>query len=254
MKNKYWVARDLSGALFLTNNKPKRCDFEYGMWISEGKNMMRVDGFPNLTWKDEPLEVKLQPVITDLDIKAQECTNKVIDNEDVKNIIIDIETLGRRNDAAITQVGVAIADKNFNIIDTCLIQIDPQAWHTCTRTFTGETLLWWINQKNTPVSKKVTRTAYNYEELIKQLNYIFSLYNTDNSIVWTKGTMDLFCIKDLYEFFNMETPWKFWQPRDIRTAKEIIKDWKTIEGSTHNALDDAIIQLAELKINIKTTK
>lgn len=38
----------------------------------KGENMMSVDGFPNLTWKNEPLEVKLQPVITDLDIKAQE--------------------------------------------------------------------------------------------------------------------------------------------------------------------------------------
>ena len=52
----------------------------------------------------------------------------------------------------------------------------------------------------------------------------------------------------------METPWKFWQPRDIRTAKEFIKDWKTAGDNTHNALDDAIIQLTELKINIKTTK
>ena len=74
MENKYWVARDLSGALFLTDNKPKRCTYEYGMWISKGENMMQVDGFPNLTWKDEPLEVKLQPVITDLDIKTDETT------------------------------------------------------------------------------------------------------------------------------------------------------------------------------------
>ena len=59
------------------------------------------------------------------------------DNEDVKNIIIDIETLGRRNDAAITQVGIVIADKNFDTIDACLIQIDPQAWNTCNRTFTS---------------------------------------------------------------------------------------------------------------------
>ena len=35
MENKYWVARDLSGSLFLTDNKPKRCDFEYGLWISK---------------------------------------------------------------------------------------------------------------------------------------------------------------------------------------------------------------------------
>ena len=74
MENKYWVARDLSGALFLTDNKPKRCTYEYGMWISKGENMMQVDGFPDLTWKDEPLEVKLQPVITDLDIKTNETT------------------------------------------------------------------------------------------------------------------------------------------------------------------------------------
>ena len=44
------------------------------MWISKGENMMQVDGFPDLTWKDEPLEVKLQPVITDLDIKTNETT------------------------------------------------------------------------------------------------------------------------------------------------------------------------------------
>ncbi len=74
MENKYWVARDFSGALFLTDNKPKRCTYEYGMWISKGENMMQVDGFPDLTWKDEPLEVKLQPVITDLDIKTNETT------------------------------------------------------------------------------------------------------------------------------------------------------------------------------------
>lgn len=76
MENKYWVARDLSGSLFLTDNKPKRCDFEYGLWISKGENMMRVNGFPDLTWNDEPLEVKLQPVITDLDIKTNETTMK----------------------------------------------------------------------------------------------------------------------------------------------------------------------------------
>lgn len=59
-----------------------------------------------------------------------------------KHIIIDIETLGRRNDAAITQVGVVIADENFNVLDERLIQIDPKVWSTCDRTFTGETLLW----------------------------------------------------------------------------------------------------------------
>ena len=168
-----------------------------------------------------------------------------------KHIIIDIETLGRRNDAAVTQVGIVIADKNFAIINSYLIQITPNAWNTCNRTFTGETLLWWIQQTNTPVSEFPTQIANSYKYLAKKLNYIFRRYNTEETIVWTKGSMDLFCLKDLCEYFNIDTPWKFWQPRDIRTAKEIIKDWKTIENNnSHNALNDALTELEELKINL----
>lgn len=94
MENKYWVARDLSGALFLTDNKPKRCTYEYGMWISEGENMMQVDGFPNLTWKDESIEVEIRPVITDLDTKAQEYANNVTDNKELREIIVNAFNAG----------------------------------------------------------------------------------------------------------------------------------------------------------------
>lgn len=168
-----------------------------------------------------------------------------------KHIIIDIETLGRRNDAAITQVGIIPADKNFNALDQYLIQVDPNAWYTCSRTFTGETLLWWIQQKNASVSKFPTQIANNYKDLVEKLNYVFRRYNTEDSIVWTKGSMDLFCIKDLYEYFDMDIPWKFWQPRDIRTAKEIIKDWKVCDNNnTHNALGDALTEVEELKLNL----
>lgn len=168
-----------------------------------------------------------------------------------KHIIIDIETLGRRNDAAITQVGIIPADENFNALDQYLIQVDPNIWNTCDRTFTGETLLWWIQQTNSPVSKFPTQIVNNYKDLIEKLNYIFKRYTTEDSILWTKGSMDLFCLKDLCEYFNMDTPWKFWQPRDIRTTKEITKDWKVCENTNaHNALGDALIELKELKINL----
>ena len=168
-----------------------------------------------------------------------------------KHIIIDIETLGRRNDAAVTQVGIAIADENFNVLDSYLIQVTPDAWNTCNRTFTGETLLWWMQQKNTPVSKTPTHSVCSYKDLVDKLYKIFRRYNTEETIVWTKGSMDLFCIKDICEYLNIETPWKFWQPRDIRTATEILKDWKVCENNNaHNALDDALTELSELKLNL----
>lgn len=167
-----------------------------------------------------------------------------------KYIVIDIETLGRRNDAAVTQVGTVIADENFDVLDSYLIQVTPDAWNTCDRTFTGETLLWWMEQKNTPTSKKPTHIVHSYKYLVDKLYQIFDRYNTEDTTIWTKGAMDLFSIKDICEYLNMETPWKFWQPRDIRTAKEFIKEWKTFENNNHNALDDALNQLRELKANL----
>lgn len=168
-----------------------------------------------------------------------------------KHIVIDIETLGRRNNAAITQVGIVLADENLDVLDQYLIQVAPDVWNTCNRTFTGETLLWWMQQKNTPISNTPTHSVCSYKDLVDKLYKIFRRYNTEETIVWTKGSMDLFCIKDICEYLNMETPWKFWQPRDIRTVKEIIKEWKTIKNeNAHNSLDDAITELNELKANL----
>ena len=167
-----------------------------------------------------------------------------------RHIVIDIETLGRRNDAAIAQIGVVVADETFSVLDKYLIQIFPEAWDTCNRTFTGETLLWWMKQKNPPISNIGASSAHNYYTAISTLNGIFRRYNADDTIVWTKGTMDLFCIKDLCEYLNMDTPWKLLQPRDIRTAKEFVKEWKTFENNNHNALDNALNQLRELKANL----
>lgn len=50
--------------------------------------------FPDLTWEDEPIEVELRPAITDLDAKAQEYANKVTDNEEIKELIINAYKAG----------------------------------------------------------------------------------------------------------------------------------------------------------------
>jgi len=168
----------------------------------------------------------------------------------MNNIIIDIETLGRRNNAAITQIGIVVANSNYNVERKELIQIAPEAWNTCNRTFTGETLLWWMNQENTPLSNYHSYYCTNYNQALDILDTIFRVHSNEDTLVWTKGAMDLFCLKDLYEFFNKETPWKFWQPRDIRTIKESVKDWKTFKTNNHNALDDALNELKELQVNL----
>ena len=45
--------------------------------------------FPELTWEDEPLELELRPLVTDLDAKAQEYANIVTDKDEIKELIIN---------------------------------------------------------------------------------------------------------------------------------------------------------------------
>ena len=95
MENKYklWVARDKNGFLFAYEDKPTRCDIRkewFGRFLSSMKNSY----FPELKWEDEPIEVELRPVITDLDAKANEYANSVTNNEEIKELIINAYNAG----------------------------------------------------------------------------------------------------------------------------------------------------------------
>lgn len=83
---KLWFARDFEGELFAFYKKPER---ESRYWVSDRYIEIDDNLFPNLTWEDEPLEVKLRPAITDLDTKAKEYAYNVTDNEELREIIVN---------------------------------------------------------------------------------------------------------------------------------------------------------------------
>ena len=75
--NKFWIARDKSGELYLYNEKPEFYN-DCKVWFAGGI-IAKLDNnlFPDLTFEDEPLEAELRPAITDLDAKASEYANNV---------------------------------------------------------------------------------------------------------------------------------------------------------------------------------
>lgn len=92
MENKtytFWVARDKSGFLFAYEDKPTRW-YNQREWFAE-KFLFSMENsfFPELKWQDEPLEVELRPVITDLDEIARKYANSVTDNKEIKELIIN---------------------------------------------------------------------------------------------------------------------------------------------------------------------
>ena len=75
MENKYklWVAIDKSGEVFAYISKPKR-ECYLGFWYSDLNCVGSISRnfFPELKWDDEPIDVELRPVITDLEAKAND--------------------------------------------------------------------------------------------------------------------------------------------------------------------------------------
>lgn len=91
MENKYkfWVARDKNGSLFAYNDKPTRCDNQKEWFAEKFLSSMENSFFPDLTWEDEPIEVELRPLVTDINARAQEYANSVTDKEEIKELIIN---------------------------------------------------------------------------------------------------------------------------------------------------------------------
>lgn len=89
MENKLWIAREKRGGLFLYKTKPER-DCDYGIWFSNLDCMGAISKnlFPDLKWENAPIEVEIQPVVTDIDAKAKEYADSVTDNKEIKELII----------------------------------------------------------------------------------------------------------------------------------------------------------------------
>lgn len=93
MENKkLWIARDKSGELCAYNSKPKR-RLDWGIWqvecLCDVFSHIPDNHFPDLTFEDEPLEVRLTPAITDLGTKANEYASSVTDNEELREMIVN---------------------------------------------------------------------------------------------------------------------------------------------------------------------
>ena len=95
MENKYklWVARDWGGMLYAYFNIPIR-DTVWKEWSD--KVSLHIDNsfFPELKWEDEPIEVEIRQVITDLGAKANKYANSVTNNKEIKELIINAYKAG----------------------------------------------------------------------------------------------------------------------------------------------------------------
>lgn len=184
----------------------------------------------------------------------------------MKNIMLDLETMGTSSTAAIVAIGAVFfepltgetGEKFYTVIDLS----DSAKFGD----LDGRTVTWWLSQsdearevfkdKNKVTLKQALTDFYDWVYEHCDRNY----RNKPDAIVWGNGaSFDNVILRNAYAHFPIEAPWFFANDRDVRTVVDLgvvmrgvnPKRTLTLKGVAHNALDDACFQVAYVSEIVK---
>lgn len=151
-------------------------------------------------------------------------------------VMIDIETVSTRQNAAIVSIGAV----EFNILEGIkrefTVNIDSKSSKSFGMHIDLRTLEWW--QKQSPEAKMAWQT--DKRELPEALQmFVDWLGDSKEKMIIAEGPV--FDIGILYSSFSacdIAVPWKFWNELDLRTIGTLL-NVKMSTGNDHIALEDA---------------
>lgn len=165
----------------------------------------------------------------------------------MKNIMIDIETLGTSANSVILSIGAVAFDENgltnefyTNVnIDSCLeagLKIE------------GRTLRWWMEQSD------AARKVFSLEgsSLRDALVMLRDAFDWSDTLVWANGTnFDLPILDTAYAACGLRSPWVYNNVRDYRTLRYQLDNdefnaLRVRPTVAHDALADAKAQALTL--------
>lgn len=165
------------------------------------------------------------------------------------NIMLDLETMGTRPDAAIVAIGAVTFNPADGLLgETFYRTVDLGSAIRAGGVIDGETVAWWLTQ-----SEEARAALLVNPQPIHLVLADFSLWCRRQAaeadlLVWGNGaTFDNVVVSTAYERIGLRRPWGTFADRCYRTVKAQRRDIKMARSGTHhNALDDAISQAVHL--------
>lgn len=176
------------------------------------------------------------------------------------DLMTDLETLDNGPQSVILSIGAVFFDPETGELgEKFYSTIDLESSINC-GSVSASTIKFWMNQSDS--AKKASFTGG--DDLSKVLNdfehFIREHSSVDKVELWGNGaTFDNVILAHAYDQLGIDTPWKHWNNRDVRTVVKLGRDLLNInpkkdikfEGVQHNALDDAIHQVKYVSEIIK---
>ena len=162
----------------------------------------------------------------------------------MKNVMIDVESLGTTADAVIMSIGAVRFDLDSDRIDDAgfYASVSVESNLDLGRRISEDTLIWWLKQPN-----DAQQVFHESKQTLAVALIDFSDWLGDDvAYMWSNGAdFDLPMVAHALTQCGQEIPWKFWNSRCFRTYKNLprAKDVRIANtGVKHNALSDAYSQ------------
>ena len=165
-----------------------------------------------------------------------------------ENVMVDLETMGVNDKAAIIAIGAVPFDFEGNIGPTFYKTIDLADSVAHGGVMDPSTVLWWMRQSD-EARKEFDRPGnYEIESLIDFTNYLDLNFSEDVKVWGNGASFDNVILANAYKRNGEDVPWKYYNDRCYRTMKNLAPHIKMErEGTHHNALADAISQAKHLQ-------
>lgn len=169
----------------------------------------------------------------------------------MKHIMVDLETLDNSSTSCIVSIGAVLFDfEKDEVYETWYLTVDANSCVKAGLTMSPDTVLWWLKQSD--------EARAMFKEQGSSLESALKLFGAwvqghDPEGVWGNGAdFDNVILATAYKAVGQKLPWKYYKNRCFRTMKNCFPVELKREGTHHNAVDDAVHQMKQLKL-INTT-
>ncbi len=171
-----------------------------------------------------------------------------------QHVMVDIETLGKGNNAVILSIGAVKFDPlGEGVIDSFYVDVDPESCQALGLKLDASTVMWWLAPEREAGRKALVDAK---QISLPEALYGFTDWFGEDKPVWGNGaTFDNVILTSAFQACQIEKPWKFWNDRCYRTLKSLAPHIKLErQGTYHQALDDAISQAKHMQQVVKYLK
>jgi hypothetical protein len=160
--------------------------------------------------------------------------------------MIDIETMGNKAGAALVSIAAVQFDLHTGQTgEQFYVNVDLQSCLNAGLKVDASTLIWWM-QQNENARMKFTYNPSPLHAVLAQLSEFVASVGLDCEVWGNSARFDLGILEVAFTACKMQTPWKFWNERDVRTLVAFAPDIKANEvfiGDKHDPIHDCLHQI-----------